>query len=59
MTDLAIEPRDEQVAEALVAGRSVRAVRKQFGLTTAELDARRRRPPRARPAAPGGMDRTQ
>src|SRR5215831_18975849 len=39
MTDTAIEPRDEQVAEALVAGRSVRAVQKQFGLTTAELDA--------------------
>jgi hypothetical protein len=39
MSDTAIEPRDEQVAEALVAGRSVRVVQKQFGLTTAELDA--------------------
>ena len=38
MTDTAIE-RDEQVAEALVAGQSVRVVQKQFGLTTAELDA--------------------
>src|SRR5215831_17464728 len=39
MTDTAIEPRDEQVAEALVAGRSVRVVQKEFGLTIAELDA--------------------
>ena len=38
VTDTAIEQRDELIAEALVAGRSIRAVRKEFGLSTAELD---------------------
>src|SRR5262249_55172199 len=44
MTDTAIETaigqqqRDEAIAEALTAGRSVRAVRKEFGISTAELD---------------------
>jgi hypothetical protein len=39
VNDTAIQERDEAVAEALVAGQSVRVVQKQFGLTTAELDA--------------------
>ena len=39
MTDTAIEQRDEQVAEAITGGRSLRVVRKEFGLTLAELDA--------------------
>jgi hypothetical protein len=39
MTDAAIEQRDEAIAEALAAGRSVRAVRREFSLTIAELDA--------------------
>src|SRR5262249_61008282 len=38
MTDTVIEPRDEQVAEAIVSGRSLQVVRKEFGLSTAELD---------------------
>ena len=44
MTDTAIrtaigqEQRDEAIAEALTAGRSLRAVRKEFELSTAELD---------------------
>src|SRR5499427_10117689 len=44
MTDTGIETaigqeqRDEAIAEALTAGRSVRAVRKGFGLSAAELD---------------------
>jgi hypothetical protein len=44
MTDTAIgtaigqEQRDDAIAEALTAGRSLRAVRKAFGLSTAELD---------------------
>lgn len=32
------EQRDEAIAEALTAGRSMRAVRKEFGISTAELD---------------------
>jgi hypothetical protein len=39
MIDIAIEQRDEAIAEALVSGRSVRVVRKEFGLTVSELDA--------------------
>jgi hypothetical protein len=40
MTDaVAIEQRDEQIVGALVAGRSVRVVQKEFSLTIAELDA--------------------
>jgi len=44
MTDTAIgtaigqEQCDDAIAEALTAGRSLRAVRKEFGLSTAELD---------------------
>src|SRR5215471_269613 len=38
MTDAVIEQRDEQVAEAIVSGRSLQVVRKEFGLSTAELD---------------------
>src|SRR5215471_11580437 len=38
MTDTVIEQRDEQVAEAIVSGRSLHVVRKEFGLSTAELD---------------------
>jgi len=36
--DTAIEERDEVIAEAIVSGRSLRAVRKEFSLTAAELD---------------------
>jgi hypothetical protein len=43
MTDTAVKQRDEAIAvaiaEALTAGRSVRAVQKRFGLTAAEPDA--------------------
>src|SRR5215471_13856969 len=40
MTDAAvIEQRDEAIVEALVAGRSVRVVQREFSLTVAELDA--------------------
>jgi hypothetical protein len=40
MTDAAFdEQRDEQVAEAIVSGRSLRAVRKKFGLNQAEIDS--------------------
>ena len=39
MTDTAIEQRDEAIAEALVAGRSVRSVRREFGLSADDLDA--------------------
>ena len=39
MTDTALEERDEAIAEALVAGRSVRSVRKEFNLTLDEIDA--------------------
>jgi len=35
----AIEQRDEAVAEAIVGGRSLRSVRKEFRLTEAEIDA--------------------
>src|SRR5262249_38071222 len=39
MTDTAvIEQRDEQIVEALVAGRSVRVVQREFSLTFTELD---------------------
>src|SRR5262245_22712803 len=39
MTNTAgIEQRDEQIVEALVAGRSVRVVQREFGLTVVELD---------------------
>jgi len=44
MTDTAIgtaigqEQCDEAIAEALTAGRSLRAVRREFGISTAELD---------------------
>ena len=39
MTDVtAIEQRDEAIVEALVAGRSVRAVQREFSLTITELD---------------------
>jgi len=31
--------RDEQIAEAITSGRSLQAVRKEFGLSTAEIDA--------------------
>ena len=39
MTDMAIEERDDAIAEAIVSGRSLRSVRKEFGLGAAELDA--------------------
>ena len=39
MTDTAIEERDEQVAEAITGGKSLRLVRKQFALTESELDS--------------------
>lgn len=39
MTDAAIMDRDEQVAEALSAGRSLRRIQRDFALTQAELDA--------------------
>ena len=40
MTDAtAIEQRDEQIVEALVAGRSVRVIQREFSLTVVELDA--------------------
>jgi len=40
MTDTAaIEQRDDAIVGALVAGRSVRVVQKEFSLTVAELDA--------------------
>ena len=39
MTDAtAIEQRDEQIVEALVAGRSVRVIQREFSLTVVELD---------------------
>src|SRR5499427_6727437 len=38
MTDTVFEQRDEQVAEAIVSGRSLQVVRKEFGLSAAELD---------------------
>jgi hypothetical protein len=39
MTDTtAIEQRDEQVAEAITSGKSLRSVKRQFSLTEAELD---------------------
>ena len=37
-TAIGQEQRDEAIAEALTAGRSLRAVRKEFGISTAELD---------------------
>jgi len=37
MTDTAIEQRDEQVAEAIVSGQSLRSVRREFGLNATEL----------------------
>jgi len=39
MTGAALEERDEAIVEALMAGRSVRAVQRQFSLSVAELDA--------------------
>jgi hypothetical protein len=33
------DERDEQVAEAITSGRSLQAVRKEFGLSAAEIDA--------------------
>src|SRR5262249_37272999 len=39
MVDTAIEQRDEHVAQAIVSGQSLRMVRKEFGLSIAELDA--------------------
>src|SRR5215831_4034738 len=45
MTDTVIgtaigqEQRDEAIAEALTAGRSLRAVKREFGLSTDDLDA--------------------
>jgi len=33
------EQRDEAIADAIVSGRSLRAVRKEFGLSQAEIDA--------------------
>ena len=39
MTDIAaIEQRDEAIVGALVAGRSVRAIQREFSLTVTELD---------------------
>jgi hypothetical protein len=38
-TAIGQEERDEAIAEALTAGRSVRAVRKAFGLSADEIDA--------------------
>ena len=38
-TAISQEQRDEAIAEALTSGCSVRAVRKEFGLSQAELDA--------------------
>jgi len=38
-TAIGQEQCDEAIAEALTAGRSLRAVRKEFGLSTAELDS--------------------
>jgi hypothetical protein len=38
--DTAVEQRnDEAIAEAIVSGRSLRAVRKEFGLSQAEIDS--------------------
>src|SRR5215469_9277881 len=37
-TAIGQEQRDEAIAEALTAGRSMRAVRREFGISTAELD---------------------
>src|SRR5215831_16687829 len=37
MTGTAIEQRDGQVAEAIVSGRSLQVVRKEFGLSVTEL----------------------
>ena len=39
MTETAIQERDEAIAEALTVGRSVRAVKREFGLSTDEIDA--------------------
>ena len=39
MAGAELEQRDEQIAEAIEAGRSLRAVRKEFSLSAAELDA--------------------
>ena len=39
MTDTAIEARDEAIAEAIVSGRSLRSIRKEFSLTAADVDA--------------------
>ena len=38
-TAIGQEQRDEAIAEALTAGRSLRAVRREFGISTTELDA--------------------
>jgi len=38
MTDAAIEDRDEAVVEAITAGRSLRAVQREFRLTVTEFD---------------------
>jgi hypothetical protein len=39
MAGTALEERDEAVAEAIISGRSLRAVRREFSLSAAELDA--------------------
>jgi len=39
MADTALEERDDAIAEAIVSGRSLRSVRKEFALGAAELDA--------------------
>jgi len=39
VTDPAIQERDEAIAEALTAGRSVRVVRREFGLSVEEIDS--------------------
>jgi len=38
VTDTALEDRDEAVVEAITAGRSLRVVRREFGLTVTEFD---------------------
>jgi lambda repressor-like predicted transcriptional regulator len=35
----AIEQRDEVIAEAILSGRSLRSIRKEFSLSTDEIDA--------------------
>jgi len=38
LTDTAIEERSEAIGEAILTGRSLRTVRREFGLSQAELD---------------------